>query len=113
MKKETSYRITLAVVLSIALAVFLWYYREFSALQIGCASIILLAGMVHLVSNPANNTIRVAAGIPLLAAGTTLLWTTSRHPSLKGLIIYVVLAITVAPLMFLRKPVSSNQDTHN
>ena len=111
MKTETSYRVIPAVLLSMALAVFIWYCRELSAIQIGCGLVMFLAVTVCLFSNPANNTIRIAAAFLSLLAGTTLMWTFSRHPSLKGMIIYGVFAITVAPLLFLRRPVSSNQGT--
>jgi uncharacterized membrane protein YgaE (UPF0421/DUF939 family) len=84
MTKERSYRVTLAVVWCIGLAALIWYHRELSAIQISCGLVMFLAVTVRLVSNLANNTIRIAAGIPMLLATTTLMWTFSRHPGLKG-----------------------------
>ena len=111
MKNETFYRVTFAAVLCIGLAALIWYHRELSAAQIGCFLIIFVAGAVRLVSNLANNIIRIAVGVTMLAAGAVLHWTSSAHPSIMGTVIYVLLFITVAPLLFLRRPVSSNQGT--
>jgi hypothetical protein len=113
MKNETSYRVTLAVVLCIGLAVLTWYHKELAAIEIGCWSIIFVAGVVRLVSNLANSAIRIAVGIAMLAAGAVLHWTSSAHPSIMGTVLYVLLFITVGALLFLRRSVSSNQGTHN
>ena len=108
---ERYYRVILSALLSIALALLIWYHGELSAIQIGCAAVMLLAGIVRLVGNPASNTIRIAAGIPMIAAGFALFWTLSQHPNFRGMVIYGLLAMLFGWFMLARKSGRSDQGT--
>ena len=94
MKKDRHFRAVLGTCMCFLIAIMVWWRADWSAIQVGCFTVMLLASGALLVNDHRNEDFHHAATIPLVAALLVSYWTPTRDIR-QGVINFVISSIWV------------------
>ena len=79
MEKQKHFRAVLGIALGLIVAALIWFRGEWSAIELGCLTIMILVGMALLINNQRSQVFHDAAGVLMSAAVIAYIWASTRH----------------------------------